>query len=84
MSDNRILSHLKLAEVNLELYDNRIRVKRSNGIMDVYLNKLESVGFDNKEIWLSVASAQSWKFSRSTASDSLIISFIDMISSRVN
>ncbi|HTX43546.1 MAG TPA: hypothetical protein VMC61_02365 [Methanocella sp.] len=82
MSENKILSHLKLAEVNLELYENRIRVKRSNGVMDIYLHKLESAGFDNKEIWLSVASGQTWKFSRATASDSQIIGFIDMIGSR--
>jgi hypothetical protein len=84
MSDNKILSHIKLVEVNLELYDNRIRIKRSNGIMDIYLKKLESIGFDNKEIWLGVASGQSWKFSRSTVNDNLITNFIDMISSRVN
>ncbi len=82
MADNKIIAHLKLAEVNLELYENRIRIKRSNGVMDIYLGKLESVGFDNKEIWLSVASGQSWKFSRMTASDGQIVGFIDAMGSR--
>jgi len=82
MSDNKLLSHLKLVEVNLELYDNRVRVKRPNGFMDIYLNKIESLGFDNREVLLSLASGQSWRFNRVTINDGAIINFIDMIGLR--
>ena len=83
MMETKIISHLKLVEANIELYDNRLRIKRSNGFTDIYLSYVSSIGFDNKEVWIDISRERSWRFSRATVSDSQIITFIDAIGTQV-
>jgi hypothetical protein len=81
--DNKIIAHLKLVEVNIELYENRLRIKRSNGFTDIYLDHICSIGFDNKELWIDISRDRSWRFIRTTVSDSMIAAFIDAAGTRV-